>query len=311
MSQTPLTASQGNSHCPGAPTITITAAHRESLKKPEHTTILHKASRTMFSAKPAKRPGSPSGFSWFRQPNFRHGDGTVSQIYCGPKPKPQSYNPTPGGQAIIQSRNPQSSGQEKTQPHYPQTHVQVTQLQSPTRCVDPSDPSSTWTPPTIMAPWPCEPQPAVRANPKPPKLQPVVQADPQSCRPQSSGQSGAKNPQSFDEWMAKFCVEPPEDTYTCCLAFWVPCAIYGKTHWRLKQVEEGRDPSGDSWEPRYGCNGPCWALYGMCFLIQCDCEFSYLPQRLRNNSWTQLIGFNRSTYWFSTHPYSSNIWYQR
>jgi hypothetical protein len=67
MSSTPLCASQGNSYCRQAPAITLTAAHRESLAKPAHTTILHQAARTMFSTKPAQRPAGPR--HWFRKPD--------------------------------------------------------------------------------------------------------------------------------------------------------------------------------------------------------------------------------------------------
>ena len=76
--------------------------------------------------------------------------------------------------------------------------------------------------------------------------------------------------------MAKFCVEPDDcyDVDGCCLALWVPCAQYGKTHWRLKQVDDGKDPSNIKWKSSDGCNGPCWAWSGLCCLLQGDCEHS-------------------------------------
>lgn len=87
-----------------------------------------------------------------------------------------------------------------------------------------------------------------------------------------------KKSEEFDRWMAAFCVEPPNDSDACCLAFWAPCVQYGKTHWRLKQLEDGKDGSDASWRPGYGCNGPCWAWYGMCYIFQCDC-ISSSPQK--------------------------------
>jgi hypothetical protein len=66
-------------------------------------------------------------------------------------------------------------------------------------------------------------------------------------------------PPQVDQWMTKFCVEPPGDLDlpTCCLGFMVPCALYGKVDWRLKQKSLGR--SVYAWRRSDGCNGPCWA----------------------------------------------------
>lgn len=97
---------------------------------------------------------------------------------------------------------------------------------------------------------------------------PNGQANPPSGNPQATGESDEANKVVFDEWMAKLYVQPgkaghPGDVGTCCLAWWVPCALYGKTHWRLKQLADDKDPSDDSWKSKYGRNGPCWAFYAL------------------------------------------------
>jgi hypothetical protein len=117
--------------------------------------------------------------------------------------------------------------------------------------------------------------------PTPAPLITVVHRPARSPEPMPSPQPMSNLPtpmsdQPFNGWMAKFCIEPSTDTNACCLSFWAPYAQYGKTHWRLKQVEDGRDPTNASWYPGYGCNGPCWAWFGMCCLFQCDCEFKTL-----------------------------------
>lgn len=70
-------------------------------------------------------------------------------------------------------------------------------------------------------------------------------------------------------WMASFCTEPDDnqDCSTCCLGFFVPCALYGKTNWRLNQLTKLKDPLDSSWKSSYGCNGACWFYFfcgGMC-----------------------------------------------
>ncbi|CAL3966450.1 unnamed protein product [Diplocarpon coronariae] len=67
----------------------------------------------------------------------------------------------------------------------------------------------------------------------------------------------------YNGWMSQFCVEPRGDADTCCLGFWVPYALYGKTHWRLKRVNRGRDATDESWKPGDGCNGPCWGWWAL------------------------------------------------
>lgn len=91
-----------------------------------------------------------------------------------------------------------------------------------------------------------------------------VQTIPDSNSPSSNQSQDAsrrpsiKLPPQTDEWMTVFCQEPPGgDAGTCCLAFWMPPAQYGKTNWRLNQKASGKDP--DDWHSINGCSGPCWA----------------------------------------------------
>ncbi len=86
-------------------------------------------------------------------------------------------------------------------------------------------------------------------------------AQPQQDHRQSQDADGADKP--YNGWMTKFCVEPPDDVNTCCLGCWVPCVLYGKTHWRLKQVSKGEDGTDSKWRSKDGCNAPCWAWWGV------------------------------------------------
>ncbi|KAG4439183.1 hypothetical protein IFR05_005336 [Cadophora sp. M221] len=83
---------------------------------------------------------------------------------------------------------------------------------------------------------------------------------PPSAHPQSDGGNEGL---PYNDWMSQFCVEPQHDTSTCCLGFWVPCALYGKTHWRLKQINRGKDASDSKWQLKDGCNTACWAWCGL------------------------------------------------
>ncbi|PVH79168.1 hypothetical protein DL98DRAFT_461375 [Cadophora sp. DSE1049] len=83
---------------------------------------------------------------------------------------------------------------------------------------------------------------------------------PRSAHPQTDGGNEGL---PYNDWMSQFCVEPRDDISTCCLGFWVPCALYGKTHWRLKQIIRGKDASDSTWKPKDGCNTACWAWCGL------------------------------------------------
>jgi hypothetical protein len=92
----------------------------------------------------------------------------------------------------------------------------------------------------------------------------------------------------FDKWMAGYCVEPPADAGTCCLGFWVTCALYGKTHWRLRRIAAGQNPQNDAWHSKNGCNGACWAQFAASIFVVdwFGGEFRmYLLQRKHTNLW--------------------------
>ncbi|EKD19876.1 hypothetical protein MBM_01828 [Drepanopeziza brunnea f. sp. 'multigermtubi' MB_m1] len=59
--------------------------------------------------------------------------------------------------------------------------------------------------------------------------------------------------------VTSFGVEPQGDFGTCFLGFWIPCVLFGKTHWRLKRVSRGQDASDAAWNPSYGFNRLCLA----------------------------------------------------
>lgn len=71
-------------------------------------------------------------------------------------------------------------------------------------------------------------------------------------------------------WMTKLFRPRKQDISTLCTGSCLPCVLYGKTQYRLKQMAEGEDPLDLSRQDI--CNGPCW-MFGM---IMCcvgfDCE---------------------------------------
>ncbi|KAL3423865.1 duf614 domain protein [Phlyctema vagabunda] len=83
-----------------------------------------------------------------------------------------------------------------------------------------------------------------------------------------------------DEWMVKFCVEPPDDWATCCQAFWCPCMLYSKTQYRLYQLAKGKDAR--ILEKRKTCDGPCWTFCGLTVLSLCCILTSFQHTRVRS-----------------------------
>lgn len=65
-------------------------------------------------------------------------------------------------------------------------------------------------------------------------------------------------PSDDSGWQTKWCAEPRNDAGACCMAFWVPWAMYGKVDWRLRRVAMAEDASEESWKPKYGFNVPCF-----------------------------------------------------
>ncbi|TAQ89584.1 hypothetical protein B7494_g2087 [Chlorociboria aeruginascens] len=59
-------------------------------------------------------------------------------------------------------------------------------------------------------------------------------------------------------WMAKFCVEPPGDAATCCLAWWVPCILAGRNDWKLDRWDKGLPIESDHSVEARGCNMWCF-----------------------------------------------------
>jgi hypothetical protein len=71
-------------------------------------------------------------------------------------------------------------------------------------------------------------------------------------------------------WMTKLFRLRKRGVTTLCTGSCLPCVLYGKTQYRLKQIADGEDPLDVS---RHDiCNGPCW-MFGM---IMCcvgfDCK---------------------------------------
>jgi hypothetical protein len=101
-------------------------------------------------------------------------------------------------------------------------------------------------------------------------------------RPQSriepvSSRQHRRSSAAYPKFMNKFCAEPPNDVDTCCLGFWVPCALYGKISWRLNEYERNRDGSDKAWNPRYGCNQMCCGLASIIFLLPHIVTGKHLP----------------------------------
>lgn len=74
-------------------------------------------------------------------------------------------------------------------------------------------------------------------------------------------------------WLNKLCLEPEGDIGTCCLGFWLPCALYGNTQYRLKQMAQGDDPLDLS--EHDACNGPCWMYQMLTCCFKIDCEYHH------------------------------------
>ena len=88
----------------------------------------------------------------------------------------------------------------------------------------------------------------------------------------SNPRSGSTTDESYAGWMNQWCHEPPDDAKACCLGFWVPPVLYGKTHWRLQNLTKGEDPLDSNWHSRDGCNGCCWAWFGL-NIVCLGCKF--------------------------------------
>ena|SRR5450432_2706728 len=86
---------------------------------------------------------------------------------------------------------------------------------------------------------------------------PSVRNHPIAGNPPSGDDSPSERAQRH-QWIHPFCQEPENDLPTCCLGWWLPCCLYGKTQYRLLQMFEGLDPLD---EARYKpCDGACWGF---------------------------------------------------
>jgi hypothetical protein len=83
--------------------------------------------------------------------------------------------------------------------------------------------------------------------------------------------NGFQNPKP-GPWMNNLCHDPHDDMESCCIGFWIPCALYGKTQYRFEQMAEGKDPLDES--RREACNGPC-LMYQIFMCFRFDCEFCF------------------------------------
>lgn len=95
----------------------------------------------------------------------------------------------------------------------------------------------------------------------------------------SNREPGSTADESYAGWMNQWGHEPPDDTETCCLGVWAPCVLYGKTHWRFMRLTKGEDPLDSNWRSKDGCNGCCWAWFGL-NVIGLGCKFSSGYERI-------------------------------
>lgn len=102
------------------------------------------------------------------------------------------------------------------------------------------------------------------------------EAPPAHGIPPANGMKTHKAParitdQNSKYWMSAFCMEPRGDGGTCALGTFVPCALYGKTNWRLDQLLAQENPLDSAWNRKDGCNRGCWWF---CFALPPPFSFS-------------------------------------
>ncbi|ATZ48526.1 hypothetical protein BCIN_03g07270 [Botrytis cinerea B05.10] len=89
------------------------------------------------------------------------------------------------------------------------------------------------------------------------------------------------------DWMVPFCHHPESDHTTALEGLFIPCLLYGKTHWRLKNVALGRDPH--DFKPSDGCNSMCW-IHGALTAACCLSIGLTLIQRARIRAQYRILG---------------------
>ncbi|ESZ96088.1 hypothetical protein SBOR_3565 [Sclerotinia borealis F-4128] len=85
--------------------------------------------------------------------------------------------------------------------------------------------------------------PAMVENRQPestPQIRYAIPDQPQ--RPEPSLNRNKSEHKGQSDWLIGFCHHPVGDHNTVFAGIFAPCALYGKTHWRLKNVSLGRDP---------------------------------------------------------------------
>lgn len=93
--------------------------------------------------------------------------------------------------------------------------------------------------------------------------EPVIRAS------QAASHNQEREENTFEDWLSPWCQEPPGgDAGTCCMGFWAPCVLYGKSDWRLKSLAYDENDSRRKWTAGKGCNGACWTYWGS------SCAFS-------------------------------------
>lgn len=110
-------------------------------------------------------------------------------------------------------------------------------------------------------------------------ITPDVETGPYHGRPRYFQQMSSWGNTAYNEfarrkpgpWITKLFRPRKHDISTLCTGFCLPCVLYGKTQYRLKQKTEGEDPLDLSQQAL--CNGPCW-MFGMvmcCVGTDCEC----------------------------------------
>jgi hypothetical protein len=101
--------------------------------------------------------------------------------------------------------------------------------------------------------------------------------------PRSQTKAAVRGPgkdyENDEQWVNNLCVEPPNDTETCCEGYFVPCVTYSRTQYRLKQMAMDQDPL-DTTEFK-GCNKVCWSFYCLAALVGTDCKSIYTVEQLQ------------------------------
>jgi hypothetical protein len=84
------------------------------------------------------------------------------------------------------------------------------------------------------------------------------------------------------KWMIPICHEPENDTKTCCLGFWCPQILYGRTQFRLRQMAQSKDPL-DLTDYK-AINGPyaSFMLVGYCYHFSCKLRVLILDRSVWN-----------------------------